>query len=125
MIRRPPRSTRTDTLFPYTTLFRSEETDLYSFTLAGPARVAFDSLTNDAGKAWTLIGPRGVELSNRAFSASDSYEANGGTILDLPLAGTSPLRVSGSAGAYGFRPIDLAVAAAVPARSRERHVGKG
>src|SRR3546814_19015479 len=27
MIRRPPRSTRTDTLFPYTTLFRSEEGD--------------------------------------------------------------------------------------------------
>src|SRR3546814_20857423 len=24
MLRRPPRSTRTDTLFPYTTLFRSE-----------------------------------------------------------------------------------------------------
>src|SRR3546814_18601149 len=28
MIRRPPRSTRTDTLFPYTTLFRSRGTDL-------------------------------------------------------------------------------------------------
>src|SRR3546814_13895356 len=29
MIRRPPRSTRTDTLFPYTTLFRSfQQTDL-------------------------------------------------------------------------------------------------
>src|SRR3546814_19766940 len=27
MIRRPPRSTRTDTLFPYTTLFRSELAD--------------------------------------------------------------------------------------------------
>src|SRR3546814_872401 len=27
MIRRPPRSTRTDTLFPYTTLFRSEDID--------------------------------------------------------------------------------------------------
>src|SRR3546814_18276177 len=26
MIRRPPRSTRTDTLFPYTTLFRSSDT---------------------------------------------------------------------------------------------------
>src|SRR3546814_6754755 len=26
MLRRPPRSTRTDTLFPYTTLFRSETT---------------------------------------------------------------------------------------------------
>src|SRR3546814_13792722 len=34
MIRRPPRSTRTDTLFPYTTLFRShrvEEGDLLRF----------------------------------------------------------------------------------------------
>src|SRR3546814_21081862 len=28
MIRRPPRSTRTDTLFPYTTLFRSLERKL-------------------------------------------------------------------------------------------------
>src|SRR3546814_5284837 len=28
MIRRPPRSTRTDTLFPYTTLFRSPVADL-------------------------------------------------------------------------------------------------
>src|SRR3546814_4835676 len=28
MIRRPPRSTRTDTLFPYTTLFRSTILDL-------------------------------------------------------------------------------------------------
>src|SRR3546814_1606481 len=27
MIRRPPRSTRTDTLFPYTTLFRSPQDD--------------------------------------------------------------------------------------------------
>src|SRR3546814_11979414 len=32
MIRRPPRSTRTDTLFPYTTLFRSPQ------GLHGPAR---------------------------------------------------------------------------------------
>src|SRR3546814_629932 len=31
MIRRPPRSTRTDTLFPYTTLFRSERTGPASF----------------------------------------------------------------------------------------------
>src|SRR3546814_16437461 len=28
MIRRPPRSTRTDTLFPYTTLFRSQQRGL-------------------------------------------------------------------------------------------------
>src|SRR3546814_13918749 len=30
MIRRPPRSTRTDTLFPYTTLFRSRASELVS-----------------------------------------------------------------------------------------------
>src|SRR3546814_5502655 len=32
MIRRPPRSTRTDTLFPYTTLFRSNGTCLLNTT---------------------------------------------------------------------------------------------
>src|SRR3546814_3287669 len=32
MIRRPPRSTRTDTLFPYTTLFRSGMADVFFFT---------------------------------------------------------------------------------------------
>src|SRR3546814_1613493 len=39
MIRRPPRSTRTDTLFPYTTLFRSEP---IATTVAGeePLRAA-------------------------------------------------------------------------------------
>src|SRR3546814_15139073 len=30
MLRRPPRSTRTDTLFPYTTLFRSEQPEQYA-----------------------------------------------------------------------------------------------
>src|SRR3546814_4684403 len=33
MIRRPPRSTRTDTLFPYTTLFRSSVLRLARFPL--------------------------------------------------------------------------------------------
>src|SRR3546814_15321072 len=34
MIRRPPRSTRTDTLFPYTTLFRSTEHEKSVFKTA-------------------------------------------------------------------------------------------
>src|SRR3546814_3443480 len=44
MIRRPPRSTRTDTLFPYTTLFRSDQAD------------AMSALGRDAGRlhpAWS------------------------------------------------------------------------
>src|SRR3546814_4475586 len=35
MIRRPPRSTRTDTLFPYTTLFRSRNLDWFRYWLQG------------------------------------------------------------------------------------------
>src|SRR3546814_3536072 len=39
MIRRPPRSTRTDTLFPYTTLFRSVEAAGAAGARAAGARV--------------------------------------------------------------------------------------
>src|SRR3546814_3760021 len=35
MIRRPPRSTRTDTLFPYTTLFRSRHDRIRKFPEEG------------------------------------------------------------------------------------------
>src|SRR3546814_12381268 len=35
MIRRPPRSTRTDTLFPYTTLFRSSDADILTVCKEG------------------------------------------------------------------------------------------
>src|SRR3546814_7998244 len=36
MIRRPPRSTRTDTLFPYTTLFRSRPASSPGFEIPSP-----------------------------------------------------------------------------------------
>src|SRR3546814_6547952 len=55
MIRRPPRSTRTDTLFPYTTLFRSHLEDLMAkrkiFPDAGAALsgVLFDGMTIMSG----------------------------------------------------------------------------
>src|SRR3546814_19874214 len=39
MIRRPPRSTRTDTLFPYTTLFRSLSILFWSLSIAAHALV--------------------------------------------------------------------------------------
>src|SRR3546814_17275102 len=43
MIRRPPRSTRTDTLFPYTTLFRSR----FAFPSAAPVGPDRPALLND------------------------------------------------------------------------------
>src|SRR3546814_18735140 len=47
MIRRPPRSTRTDTLFPYTTLFRS----------AGNAGERLFDVGDDFGLRFLRIGP--------------------------------------------------------------------
>src|SRR3546814_2675035 len=41
MIRRPPRSTRTDTLFPYTTLFRSPLAMINSFVATAAAALAW------------------------------------------------------------------------------------
>src|SRR3546814_2199632 len=73
MIRRPPRSTRTDTLFPYTTLFRSREHDLAG---ASPARGVEDILEAfhidvdthpDIGGQWRGQHPRHQEHALDAF----------------------------------------------------------
>src|SRR3546814_2674644 len=51
MIRRPPRSTRTDTLFPYTTLFRSieraREADAADASAPPPAEIAHHVLPTE------------------------------------------------------------------------------
>src|SRR3546814_7134853 len=69
MIRRPPRSTRTDTLFPYTTLFRSEELQDREEVRAG-GRVAF-------AKHWSLFGSAIVDLTQQTddpLSGADGFE---------------------------------------------------
>src|SRR3546814_9255789 len=53
MLQRPPRSTRTDTLFPYTTLFRSEferyKADKFeAFTATGEYREALEELREES-----------------------------------------------------------------------------
>src|SRR3546814_13446791 len=56
MIRRPPRSTRTDTLFPYTTLFRSSFIEQSFFNLNDTVRQSMGAL--HAGSAM-LNGQKG------------------------------------------------------------------
>src|SRR3546814_4574658 len=45
MIRRPPRSTRTDTLFPYTTLFRSSNRYIWRGAASTRSFAEFDLLS--------------------------------------------------------------------------------
>src|SRR3546814_7096242 len=68
MIRRPPRSTRTDTLFPYTTLFRSRRWRLLCRTRRGDpvsaARMARSDLRACRGRSQSLGSRRqGAETS--------------------------------------------------------------
>src|SRR3546814_9524049 len=72
MIRRPPRSTRTDTLFPYTTLFRSLEIDV------GPGGdVGLGGRPADAAGGRRLIARLVVGFlgSARAFRHRSSFHA--------------------------------------------------
>src|SRR3546814_1345032 len=54
MIRRPPRSTRTDTLFPYTTLFRSEVSAAWLPPSTVPARFSVPVLVAASCPAVTV-----------------------------------------------------------------------
>src|SRR3546814_9552897 len=74
MIRRPPRSTRTDTLFPYTTLFRSIEVGGF---ISGPitenlrGRLSFKAVNGDEWqKSYTRIDG-GVPAEFQALGVPD------------------------------------------------------
>src|SRR3546814_12953816 len=77
MLRRPPRATRTDTLFPYTTLFRSPEWNMKPNCIAAVAQVY--------GREPTAAEIRNIEVklarSMRAEASADPQ-----AWLALPLA---------------------------------------
>src|SRR3546814_12292077 len=104
MIRRPPRSTRTDTLFPYTTLFRSL-LDAYA-----------------AGKRVVVIIDEAQELSRAALEQVrllTNLETPSQKLLQIVLLGQPELRD------LLARPELRQLAQRVTARrSEERRVGK-
>src|SRR3546814_7096557 len=61
MIRRPPRSTRTDTLFPYTTLFRSVDRRV-SPTLSSRARISTGGSRSVRRKTMPVFGAAGRKV---------------------------------------------------------------
>src|SRR3546814_16114189 len=80
MIRRPPRSTRTDPLVPYTTLFRSyrKQLRIRNCTFIGSA-TATDNVSIHAGQ--TLLDCGGVEnISETSSQIIDGCLFFGGTL---------------------------------------------
>src|SRR3546814_1740966 len=67
MIRRPPRSTRTDTLVPYTTLFRSAEPELYPMVRARLVGMNGKPVT---GADFEARGGRAKRMAEREFNLS-------------------------------------------------------
>src|SRR3546814_19619722 len=116
MIRRPPRSTRTDTLFPYTTLFRSADRAgpavILSFAIAGAvcacaalAYAEMATLIPAAGSAYTF--------SYAAMGEGIAWVVGWSLILEYSLA-CSTVAVGWSGYLVGWIQ-----------RSEERRVGKG
>src|SRR3546814_4174332 len=92
MIRRPPRSTRTDTLFPYTTLFRSGRT-------FQPAQ--FEKFLNALfAQALYVHCPTADKMDPPLHSLSVADEAPGAAIVYLPLF---PHGVRTAIAAFGYK----------------------
>src|SRR3546814_16224037 len=100
MIRRPPRSTRTDTLFPYTTLFRSPRGAFDGFAREHPAleqrllRRTLDDL--DRTRAWMLLLGRKNAREKVATLLLDmrrGLRADQAGVIELPLSSSEALPV--------------------------------
>src|SRR3546814_8071396 len=87
MLRRPPRSTRTDTLFPYTTLFRSPvDTPMSVLSLSQPLSsrstprpalqplVATAAPTRHISSQWLLDGARELVIRHQGRSEEHTSE---------------------------------------------------
>src|SRR3546814_18002295 len=90
MIRRPPRSTRTDTLFPYTTLFRSAQTQRTlpfssMFMASGP------TISADATAAIIDSGEFCMLATNKTAQAAVSIGGNALLNLGCGIASNSNL----------------------------------
>src|SRR3546814_5597701 len=82
MIRRPPRSTRTDTLFPYTTLFRSVQSDHDRRDVV--AGTVFHGAAHGPGLG---CADRGVGATGAAVAGDGAAGAGTASAPELPPSG--------------------------------------
>src|SRR3546814_15192310 len=103
MIRRPPRSTRTDTLFPYTTLFRS-----------------YRRPTDFAGQRVIVVGAANSAVQIAAELAGHARV----TLATREAIRYAPQRLFGKDVHFWFKWFGLDATNLFSARSEERRVGK-
>src|SRR3546814_15054836 len=121
MIRRPPRSTRTDTLFPYTTLFRSVGATYYAYPgnrdWAGPSDYSELSgrLSHDLGPV-SATATLAYAPDQKALGRDDNLYLNLGLASGVP---NTPVTLSASLGHTNG-----ALGAFAGDRSDERRVGQ-
>src|SRR3546814_12950470 len=126
MIRRPPISTRTDTLCPYPSLFRSQAAP--GAPVGASTLAAFDPLA--AGPASTAAQPADpTAAQNRhdqkeAFLKAGSTEARNSSNLALPASTYQVMAGTGRAGARGTG-VNADVAGAGPGRETGRAESRG
>src|SRR3546814_4116007 len=86
MIRRPPRSTRTDTLFPYTTLFRSHA----GVTARRQCMDIQPKATLLATRDRRRTAPRTTAIPTLMLEASETLPHNTGCLFGLSESASSP-----------------------------------
>src|SRR3546814_11071126 len=120
MIRVPPRSTRTDTLFPYTTLFRSVTIVAILALIAYPSYI--NSITRSKRAAATACLSSYATFMERFYTTNLRYDVDtAGDDVALP---TLDCATAANTGAdYGYQ-LDEDALGASTYRSEERRVGK-
>src|SRR3546814_2373039 len=98
MIRRPPRSTRTDTLFPYTTLFRSAEDDeeladaVLKLAIVGRPNAGKSTLCNRIlGEGGLITGPE-AGITRDSIAIDWEWTDPEGKVRDVRLIDTAGMR---------------------------------
>src|SRR3546814_5957614 len=107
MIRRPPRSTRTDTLFPYTTLFRSSDSPLLTYVQGVVANDVMPLIQRDANVSMRTVNARACRFKFQCVLLRDfdcllvalsfsSYQVAHDDEAFLPGSGSSSYNSRGS-----------------------------
>src|SRR3546814_19976900 len=119
MLRRPPRSTRTDTLFPYTTLFRSQ---LPERPVGGCDRLGFAG--DDEAEALGIVHAC-LDADVATFDNTRAGAVSATAYILVEIVEGQEFLVVGTRIPFGRNPPDVATAGYVDlVRSEERRVGK-